>query len=517
MSIASPSSIGPHFFPLLRLGVQGPSGCFKSLTYTVSLIMLCGSRNTTRTAAPDRLAISNQIVCPQGSDDSAVVDSEDPLDLCAPPLGEDTDDMSRIARAVQAVTASSMFEPVFPTTSAEPAMLAAAAPQDLSTATTPQFSVDEFRGESMDGINGGPGLASSRCKGNRWIRYILASGLVIEVEATGSNGRAESEAKLATQPTAHSPIIVRPSSPETPHGHDSHLQSDDSAIYAYTYPEESDTYPCRQVGDYYFELEELQSQFKPFHQGDLWRLEFIPTLLKFLGTRSNPWDLSGDSFIYLLRHVWTTVYGEPSWSDEDSDLVRALATESVTAWFDSFGSNALAAVESFLRRLTGGFSSFSEWSVLCKEMMRDCRMFYEYPDGPHSRGIYCSVFILAPLSRHMEAIRGGTDVQGLRAYYPYYESAFPFGAIGLAAAAAFRAMLLFRTQSLGYDEGGNLVIKTPTNGGAELRTIDTSFSQHTAEGRTRHQLQWWTITVSSLPDTLVRERRALHSSDDGDS
>ncbi|KAI1796697.1 hypothetical protein LXA43DRAFT_1057567 [Ganoderma leucocontextum] len=429
--------------------------------------MLC--RDTTRTAAPEpeNLGILNQIIsrpASQGSDDSDVM--EDPPDLCAPPLGKDTDDMSRIACAVQAVTASSMFEPVFPTTSAEPAMLAAAAPQDLSTATTPQFSVDEFHGESMDGTNGGPGLASSRCKGNRWIRHILASGLVIEVEATASNRRAESEAKLATQPTAHSPIIVRPSSPETPHGHDSHLQSDD----------ESDTYPSRQAGDYYFELEGLQSQFKPFYQGDLWRLEFIPTLLKFLGTRSNPWDLSGDSFIYLLRHVWTTVYGEPSWSDEDRDLVRALATESVTAWFDSFGSNALAAVESFLSRLTGGFSSFAEWSVLCKEMMRDCRMFYEYPDGPHSRGIYCSVFVLAPLSGHMEAIRGGTDVQGLRAYYPYYESAFPFGAIGLAAAAAFRAMLLFRTQSLGYDGGGNLVIKTPTNDGAELRTIDTSFS-----------------------------------------
>lgn len=99
-------------------------------------------------------------------------------------------------------------------------------------------------------------------------------------------------------------------------------------MYEYHYPSEWDINPPQQGGDWYFEqfVEDAQSQPKPFHDDELWRLKFIPTLLRFLGTSSNPWDWHGDSFVSLLRHLWTAVYDEPSWSDEDECLVHALVS-----------------------------------------------------------------------------------------------------------------------------------------------------------------------------------------------
>ncbi|PIL33152.1 hypothetical protein GSI_04602 [Ganoderma sinense ZZ0214-1] len=289
----------------------------------------------------------------------------------------------------------------------------------------------------------GPELEGSEFEGKRRTKHILASGLVIEVEAMGSNGPAKSQTERLNKPTSNAPVIIRTPSSKPPKEYDFCLGSDDSiklraayksAIYVCAYPEEWITNPPRQGGDHFFEkqLEELElDRLQPFYQRKIWRLNFIPTLLMFLGTRSNPWDWSGDTFVSLLQHVWSVVFREPSWADEDGDLVFSHASESVTTWFDSFASNALAAVEAFLKQLTGGSPSFADWSGICKEIMRDGRMFYKYPDGIRSSGLFDTPFVLAPLSGHLLAIRGGTHITG----YSSDSSNYPFGAIGLAAAA----------------------------------------------------------------------------------
>ncbi|KAI1783651.1 hypothetical protein LXA43DRAFT_1067452 [Ganoderma leucocontextum] len=328
--------------------------------------------DATPTADPklEDLAVWKQLVCDlasRGSDELDVM--EDPLR--SPPVREQTHetgrvpdltarygisritrDMSCVAWAIQAVTAPSMFQPILPTISAEPEPSTVAektAPQDSRVKTPPKSTVEALCEGSTDDTNGSPGLAGSVCKGKRWIKYTLASGLVIEVEATGPSGLAESQAEFASQPTSHTPVIVRTASPEPPYGYDSHLQSDDAA-------------------------------------------------------------------------------------------------ESVTTWFDSFASNALAAAETFLKQLTDGYPSFTEWSGICKEIMRDGRLFYKYPDGPGSSGLFDTVFILAPLSGHMRAIRGGTRIE----VYSFSDSGYPFGAIGLAAAAVLLLIVEVRHSELCY-------------------------------------------------------------------
>ena len=73
-------------------------------------------------------------------------------------------------------------------------------------------------------------------------------------------------------------------------------------------------------------MDELQADLEPFYRGDPWRQKFLPTLLMFLGTRSNPWDWLGDEFVSLLRKLWSAIYGEPSCSGEDGDLVLSLVS-----------------------------------------------------------------------------------------------------------------------------------------------------------------------------------------------
>ena len=95
----------------------------------------------------------------------------------------------------------------------------------------------------------------------------------------------------------------------------------------------------------------------------------------------------------------------------------------------------------------------------------------------------------------MQAIYGGTEVRGLTGYELDHEPDFPFGAIGLAAAAvrtfngitpltlltvgnkAFRAALLVGMELVAYNGDETLVVKGPTNGGSELPTFDTSFTE----------------------------------------
>ncbi|PIL33175.1 hypothetical protein GSI_04625 [Ganoderma sinense ZZ0214-1] len=378
------------------------------------------------------------------------------------------------------VTTPTVLAPVLRTLSAEPSNVVPPTTPQYSEANILAFNAEGLSKVSRDDsdMNGRPRSASTGSKKIRWIKHTLASGLVIEVEATKSNGLLPSLIETSDQPTLHRPIqaTIKTPSPEPPQ-----LESDDY----YTHLEDWLLDP-RQGGDGFFEqyIEDFRAQQElPFHQRTIWQETFIPTLLKFLGTRSDPWDFSGDAFIAVLPDIWLTVYHEPSWPDEDDALVHSLVSDSVIAWFESFASNALAAVEKFLKGSTDGSPCFSRWSERCEGMMRDYRACLDHPGGLGSSGIFSSMFVLAPLSGHLQAIHGGKQIEG--AARSSDELEYPFGAIGLAAAAAFRAMQLFRAQLVRYDEDGKILVETPTGDTAEPHIGDAAFNRYTAEERTR--------------------------------
>nr|VWO99859.1 Uncharacterized protein [Ganoderma boninense] len=323
--------------------------------------------------------------------------------------------------------APSVFAPVLPTLPTEPSTTVSPTPgyQGVGVQT---FDAESLRGESVDGTNGRPGLGNTGSRKSRWIKHTLPSGLVIEVEATASNGLSPSPIETTNQPPFHSPIqdIVSTPSPEP---------SQSGSDYYYTHLEDWLTDP-RQGSDIFFEqyMEDLRAQQKlPFHQRPIWQRTFIPTLLKFLGTRSNPWEFSGDAFLTILPDVWLTVYHEPSWPKEEDALVRSL-------------------------------------------------------------GLFSSTFVLAPLSGHLQAIRGGMQMAGEACSSEEFE--YPFGAIGLAAAAALLAMRLFRAQLVRYNEDGNIIVETPTGDTMEPCIMTTPFNKYTAEGRTQQH----SSLARKLPD-----------------
>ena len=100
-------------------------------------------------------------------------------------------------------------------------------------------------------------------------------------------------------------------------------------------------------------------------------------------------------------------------------VTHTKAIDRVNAWFDSFASHALTAAETFLKRLTDGSPNFSKWSEICKEIMRDGRMFYACPDGPNSSVRPVSTFARLVLMNGVCC----------RAYFVPYSSSLRFRAI----------------------------------------------------------------------------------------
>ena len=108
---------------------------------------------------------------------------------------------------VRAVTASLAFAPVFPTLPAEPSTVVAPASPPYSEANIGAFNSEGLYGGSTDDADDGPVLTSPRNKKSRWIKHTLTSGLVIEVEASRSNGLMHSLTEVTNQPSLHVRVI----------------------------------------------------------------------------------------------------------------------------------------------------------------------------------------------------------------------------------------------------------------------------------------------------------------------
>lgn len=94
------------------------------------------------------------------------------------------------------------FTPIVPSLHAKPLIMTVPVVlQDSMFQEMPDISVLSPCGELTDNMNGPPGLESPRCKEKtQWIKHTLASGLMIEVEATRYNGLLT---ESTNQPSPH--------------------------------------------------------------------------------------------------------------------------------------------------------------------------------------------------------------------------------------------------------------------------------------------------------------------------
>ena len=139
------------------------------------------------------------------------------------------------------------------------------------------------------------------------------------------------------------------------------------------------------------------------HDGNRWYGEFIPTALKFLGTRSrSPWRFCVHD-LQTLQDIWTAVYGKTlPWKIELNDCVYASVSlniwptrakvahltsqtmDAVQKWRDCISNAALCALEHFFQS-SRAFVDFAARVRFCQAVLRDSRLFYEGFDTPYRR------------------------------------------------------------------------------------------------------------------------------------
>ncbi|KAI1783645.1 hypothetical protein LXA43DRAFT_1102274 [Ganoderma leucocontextum] len=183
------------------------------------------------------------------------------------------------------------------------------------------------------------------------------------------------------------------------------------------------------------------------HDGNRWYGEFIPTIIQFLGTRSmSPWRLCVRD-LPTLQRIWAAVYGKTiPWIIEVNDRVYVSVTMSIRKWHDCISNAAICAFERFFQS-SRKFADFAARCRFCQAILRDSRLFYETFDTPFKRGLFRSPFVRAALAQHMTAIRSAIHVPSI---YSRNLPMHPWGAIGLSAAAVYRAALLFSTTQIRF-------------------------------------------------------------------
>ncbi|KAI0667183.1 hypothetical protein C8Q78DRAFT_1082317 [Trametes maxima] len=216
------------------------------------------------------------------------------------------------------------------------------------------------------------------------------------------------------------------------------------------------------------------------HKHNAWRTKFVPTFIKALGTREDPWGISEKQTIKILQLIWDVIYGEEvPWTIELNDAVHSLATQRMYEWRSAFGHTAMGTYEAFFDACPTEFPDVEARKNFCLRIIQGGRLFFEDPEGTECKaracsGLYRSPFVIAGLAGHMDVIQGAVTIPGL---FTSAIDEYPYGAIGMTAAGAYRVALLWCLGKLAYDSKGNVyAVKTFNNNTRKWSNKDSSFS-----------------------------------------
>ncbi|RPD69757.1 hypothetical protein L226DRAFT_526445 [Lentinus tigrinus ALCF2SS1-7] len=233
------------------------------------------------------------------------------------------------------------------------------------------------------------------------------------------------------------------------------------------------------------------------HDENLWKEELLPTFLRYFGSLKDPWN--------VLQHIWDVVYeGRLEYTITTGDKVHGLlmfhlwqAMQRVYEWRGSFGSNALRAFDSWFRTKGDQYAEPRKKAAFCKKIIPDGRLFYEDPEGRERIGLYRSPFVLAAFAGHLDATRGAVIIKSL---YSDRQRESPYGALGLAGAAVYRAAVLYAAEKV-VGTGRNITIIKGINHVTGKESKDTDFSMGNFSEKTKE----CALSASSLSDTKIRQ------------
>ncbi|KAI0644466.1 hypothetical protein C8Q79DRAFT_1011512 [Trametes meyenii] len=211
------------------------------------------------------------------------------------------------------------------------------------------------------------------------------------------------------------------------------------------------------------------------HRHNAWRAKFVPTFLKALGVLEDPWGVSDKRLLKILQEIWDAVYGnEIPLVVEINDAIHSLATQRMYEWRCAFGHTAMGTFESFFDACPADFPDTDARRDFCFRILQGGRVFFKDPEGEEKEGLYRSPFVLPGIAAHMDVIQGAVHIPAL---FPSPIDEYPYGAIGMAAAGAYRVALLWCLRKLAYDSKGNVyAIKALNNNTGKWSNKDSAFS-----------------------------------------
>ncbi|CDO73952.1 hypothetical protein BN946_scf185016.g109 [Trametes cinnabarina] len=209
--------------------------------------------------------------------------------------------------------------------------------------------------------------------------------------------------------------------------------------------------------------------------GNRWKGVFVPTLLKALGTRDDPWNVTDQGMVAIMQSIWDATYGSRlPFTIKVNDAVHALASQRIYEWRSAFGSAALQSFDSFFNSMGNDFPDIQSRQAFCSSIKDNGRLFYKEPEGDTKKGLYRSPFVIAVLAVHMSAIHGAIHVPSL---YANPMDEYPYGAIGLSAAAAFRVCALWDQGKMTCSADGiSSIIRAKNPHSGKARTKESDFS-----------------------------------------
>ncbi|KAI0352007.1 hypothetical protein OH77DRAFT_1429041 [Trametes cingulata] len=201
---------------------------------------------------------------------------------------------------------------------------------------------------------------------------------------------------------------------------------------------------------------------------DQWARSFVPTLVKYQGTRSMPWLWDDEWSVAVVQKIWNAVFGDRlPHRVQRGDVVHSLATDQLYTWRKNIGQAGSRTVESYFGSNPKYNSIEERVSFAAAVREDDCFAYlntlkrdekvrathpYATPMTCRAQGLFKSPFLLPVIAVHLGEIAGAVEVPAL--YETDEEENWPRGALGLATAAVERWFKLWQDGMLKFDSNG---------------------------------------------------------------
>ncbi|OBZ67131.1 hypothetical protein A0H81_12922 [Grifola frondosa] len=229
--------------------------------------------------------------------------------------------------------------------------------------------------------------------------------------------------------------------------------------------------------------------------------EYIPTILTYVGTLSNPWKfverlaVTRKEGLKVLHTVWEVIFKNRYSDPVDMEQVAAKVTQKLSEWRFQCGQMALNLYDTFFNQFEQ-YDSPEERAKFAKKMLAGGLFTYEVQE-PEIKGLFRTPFILQTFALHLTAIEGAVHIPGL---YANDAVPRPNGAFALAVTAVERALRLYKADHVISEPGKVPKVKEVFNGKTGNKSSNPNqFSGDNWAVKTRG----WAKSVAKLSDAKM--------------